>query len=499
MGTKGLAAVALLLLLLPSSLCALQDELVRLYGEARSAEAASDYATATQRYERIVALRPDMAEAYANLGNLYYVQGRLDRAEASFLKAVRLKPGLAAPHLFLGVLYFNNGDPVQAVPQLTAALKLDPSSNAMGELYLGYAYYALARYADSAGFLEKAAERDEKNLDAWYHLSMVYGQLSKLSFETLQKQHADAFETHLARSHFHESTGNWAEAREELMRALSVQPGGAERLQRRVEWLEQRAAGKTPDPPPSQDAGPEEGSTKYLYSPPAGAAILTAIGAERGLVTEALKAAPQTRQTRYRLAESYQALSFLSSLWVLQAEPDSYRAHQLRAQSLEAAGRTDEAVAEYREALGRKPELRTIHFAIGNLLWRNERLDEALPELEAELKLNPRDAQAHYEIGDILISRSQTAEAEKHFEEAIRYSPSMPEAHLALERIAGAKGNFPKALAHLKKAAALSPQDPTPHYRMWLLYRRLGRSAEAQAARQLFEERKKQNAGKVVN
>ena len=330
------------LLLLPH-LYAQQDELVRLYAEARSAEAASDYPTASQRYERIVALRPHMAEAYANLGNLYYVQGRLDRAETSFLKAIRLKPGLAAPHLLLGFLYFNNGDPVQAVPQLTSALKLDPS-NAMGELYLGFAYYALARYTDSASFLEKAAVRDEKNLDAWYHLSMVYGQLSKLSFEALQKQHADAFETHLARSHFYESTGNWAEARQELMRALTQQPDGAERLKRRVEWLEQRSAGKALDPP-SPEPCSEDGSTQYLHNPPAGAAIQDAIAAEKSLVAQALHAAPPTRQSLYRLAEGYQALSFLSSMWVLQADPDSYRAHQLRAQSLEAAGRMDEAVA----------------------------------------------------------------------------------------------------------------------------------------------------------
>lgn len=489
-----MVAAALVLFLPPVR--AQQEELVRLYTEARSAEAAGDYPAAAQRYERIVVLRPDMAEAHANLGNLYYVQGRMDRAETSFKKALHLKPGLFAPHLLLGILYFNGRDFDHAVPHLTAALKLDPSS-AMGDLYLGYTYYALARYAESAEFLEKAAERDESNPDAWYHLSMVYGQISKRYFELLQKQHADAFETHLARSHFYESSGDWAQARAELSRALDQQPGN-EHLQRRVEWLERRAAGQTPDPP-AGDARSEEGSTRYLYAPPSGRAIQTAVAAERHLIRDALKVAPQTEQSLYRLAEGYQALSFLWSLWVLQADPDSYRAHQLRGQSYEAAGRLDEAVAEYREVLGRKPDLRTIHFAIGNLYWRNARLEEARPELEAELKLNPRDAQAHYEIADILFSKGETAAAEKHFEEAIRYAPSMPEPHLAVERIASANGNYEKALSHLKKAAAISPQDPTPYYRMWLLYRRLGKAPEAQSARNAFEERKKQSSGKNPN
>ena len=293
----GRAAVALVLLLLPCSAGAQQEELVKLYTEARSAEAASDYPAATQRYERILVLRPDMAEAHANLGNLYYVQGRMDRAEASFKRALRLKPDLAAPHLLLGVLYFNAGDFDQAVPQLTAALKLDPSS-AMGELYLGYTYYALARYAESAEFLEKAAERDNKNPDAWYHLSMVYGQISKRDFELLQQHHADSLETHLARSHFFESSGAWTEARVELKHALVQQPGN-ERLRRRVEWLERRADGETLDSP-SGAAEAEDGSTRYLYSPPAGAAIQTAIAAERSLLGDAIK--NQTRHAAIALS-----------------------------------------------------------------------------------------------------------------------------------------------------------------------------------------------------
>ena len=46
--------LAALLALAPLRAVAQQDELVRLYTEARAAEAAGDYPAATQRYERIV-------------------------------------------------------------------------------------------------------------------------------------------------------------------------------------------------------------------------------------------------------------------------------------------------------------------------------------------------------------------------------------------------------------------------------------------------------------
>lgn len=477
--------LAIALALLAPLARAQQEELVRLYGEARSAEAAGDYPGAAGRYERIVALRPDMAEAHVNLGNTYYVQGRLDQAEASLKKALQLKSGLFAPHLLLGILYFNARNFGLAQSHLNTAVKLDPS-HLMGQLYLGYVHYALANYAESAAALEKAVHVDETNQDAWYHLSTVYGQLSKRAFDILQKQHANAMETHLARTHFFEASGSWKQAEAELSLALEQQPEN-QALRQRRDWLTQRASGQSADPP----AGAGEGSTRYLYAPPAGRDIQTAVLAEKKGVEDAAKTRPPTRQSLYRLAEGYQALSFLSSLWVVQTDPDSYRAHQLRGQSNEAAERIEEAIAEYQEALKRKPDLQTIHFAIGNLYWRNARLEEARPELEAELKLNPRDARAHYELGDILFSNGDTAGAEKHLAEAIRYAPSMPEAHLALGRMATANGNFTKALTHLKRAAEISPLDPTPHYRMWLLYKRLGRNAEAQIARNNFEARKK--------
>ena len=65
-------------------------------------------------------------------------------------------------------------------------------------------------------------------------------------------------------------------------------------------------------------------------------------------------------------------LSYLSSLAVLKADPDSYRSHQLRAQLLEESNDDAGAIAEYRDVLKRKPELQNIHFAIGTLYWKDQ-------------------------------------------------------------------------------------------------------------------------------
>src|SRR5215831_10282127 len=78
-----------------------------LYEQARTAEAAGDIRTAEEKYERIVSLRPDIAEAYANLGRLYYQQQQLEQAAHCLKKAIELKPHLAGPYFFLGVMAFN--------------------------------------------------------------------------------------------------------------------------------------------------------------------------------------------------------------------------------------------------------------------------------------------------------------------------------------------------------------------------------------------------------
>lgn len=480
---KQLAIASITLLVLELAPIQAQDGLlVKLYTEAREAEAAGKYQVATQRYERIVSLRPTMAEAYANLGNLYYVQGLLDRASASFKKAIRLKRSLAAPHFFLGVIAFNSHDFEQAMSHLREAERLEPA-NALATLYIGYAFYHQERYQEAAEVLHRVVTADKKNLDAWYHLSKLHGQLSRSYFEKLQIGSPNSFFTMLARSHYFEAGASWDQAGQELAKAIQIDKSKPE-LKGKLEWLTQRAAGDTTTAMPDAALS---GSTRYLYSPPAGDKILETYSAELVRGQEHLQPT-QTDETLYQLADAHQALSFLSSLWVLETDAESYRAYELRGEALEAAGKTDEAIAEYRRALAIKPELQTVHFSIGNLYWRSGRTDEALVELGEELKVSPNDPNSHYEIGDILLSRNKLADAEAHFLQALKFSPGLTEGHLAMERIATSRGDSATALLHLKKAVESAPESSAPHYRLMSLYRKLGRTAEAQRERELFEK-----------
>src|SRR5450432_2678519 len=98
-----------------------QGALRQLSAEAQQTQASGDLVTATRKYEAIIKLQPQMAEAYANLGNLYYQQGQTERAKAAYLKAIAKKPELTGPHFLLGVICFGEHDYSGALDHLLKA------------------------------------------------------------------------------------------------------------------------------------------------------------------------------------------------------------------------------------------------------------------------------------------------------------------------------------------------------------------------------------------
>ena len=62
-------------------------------------------------YRQVIALKPDYAEAYNNLGTTLKELGRLDEAEASYRHAIELKPDYAKAHdnLLMGLYRSDKG------------------------------------------------------------------------------------------------------------------------------------------------------------------------------------------------------------------------------------------------------------------------------------------------------------------------------------------------------------------------------------------------------
>jgi tetratricopeptide (TPR) repeat protein len=473
-----------ILVIVPAALS--EEDLFRIYSEAQLAQATGDLRTATSKYEAIVRMRPQMAEAHANLGNLYYQQGQTERAKAAYQKAIRIKPDLAGPYFFLGVITFGEHDYAGALRHLQRAQALE-TSNVLIHSYLGYTHYARSSFRDAAVELEKAMALDGADIDLLYHLSKSYDHLARDSYTDLQTVFSDSVYAILARAHVYETREDWKAASGEYKAALDKMPEN-KRLREKLQWTEARDSGS----PASNSGRADElidASLIYHDSPPSGPALKNEMARLQSKVRD-LAQASKNGKNLYLISEGYRALSIIASLAVFEVDPDSYRVHQLRAQLLEESRNDQGAIEEYRNVLKRKPDLPNIHFAIGSLYWKEQRFEEARPALEAELQINPNHPQAQYELGDLFFVTGETQIAEKYFLQAIKLEPSMVEAHFALEKIYTQTGRFEKSLEHLQKALQAGASEPMAHYRLAQVYRKLGRNQDADRELAIFNQKR---------
>src|SRR5438876_102184 len=356
-----------------------QDVLAQLYKEAREAQQAGDYKTATQKYERIVKLQPEMAEAHANLGILYYQQGHADQAAETFKKAIQLKPSLAGPYFFLGVLSLNARRYEEASRYLETAEAQDPSNFAI-QLYSGISHYARSRYLEATRHFEKAVAIDGADPDAFYHLSKSYGQLSKQSFDRLHKTYRDSFYTDLARAHFYESEQNWEAAKEDYSRALDKRPESG-RLQQRLRWVTQKASGVVV---PALEGSPEgdaiDGSVRFLYAPPTGG----------------------------KIKEELQRYQNLVRAWQSEKDPS--------AENLYGQGKYAAAEEHLLKAVKLDPSMIEAHLALERLYSHRGQVTKALYHLGKAVEIAPEDATPHYRLSVIYRKLGRIQEAEKEMQ-----------------------------------------------------------------------------------
>ncbi len=117
----------------------------------------------------------------------------------------------------------------------------------------------------------------------------------------------------------------------------------------------------------------------------------------------------------------------------LELEPDDAArfatCHENLAFVLDAQGKTDEAIAHYREALAANPRSPSAHVNFGTTLSKLGRTDEAIAQYEAALADSPANPAAHNDLARDLLKKGRTDDAIAHYREAIRLRPTYFEAY----------------------------------------------------------------------
>jgi tetratricopeptide (TPR) repeat protein len=183
-------------------------------------------------------------------------------------------------------------------------------------------------------------------------------------------------------------------------------------------------------------------------------------------------------ETSYWRARCYEKLATAAYLKLYQADPNSYRWHQLMGDIEAAKGDDGKAIEEYRAAVSLKPGLPNLHYSLGHLLWKDLKVPEARIELEAELASNPHHAGALTDLGDSYLLEHQPEKALPYLTGALAADAGNPDVHRDLGTAYSELGDYHKAEQELK-IAVTADHDGSVHYKLARAYQALGQKENA--------------------
>ena len=172
--------LGVILMFSPSLAVALQADgaaISRYSREAQQALAARDLEAARMALEKLAHLTPKVPEVYANLGSVYYSEGRYGDALESFQNALKLNPKIPNVALMVGICDAELGRPQEAMPILEPAFRRPPNTE-IGRtigLELLSVYSSLGQHTKALEVIEELLTRYPSDPEILYRAAHVYG------------------------------------------------------------------------------------------------------------------------------------------------------------------------------------------------------------------------------------------------------------------------------------------------------------------------------------
>jgi tetratricopeptide (TPR) repeat protein len=159
----------------------------------------------------------------------------------------------------------------------------------------------------------------------------------------------------------------------------------------------------------------------------------------------------------------------------------------LKARTLSADHRVDEAIREYRAVLQSMPGLPQAHLAIAQLYADQLNWPGAIEELSAELAVSPNNGLALALLGHAYVQSGNEGPAIPILRRVIARYPDDAYALGDLGKALAVKGQTKEAIDKLEAAVARDPAQYRLHYRLFELYSRTGQSELAKKHLAIFQ------------
>ncbi len=150
----------------------------------------------------------------------------------------------------------------------------------------------------------------------------------------------------------------------------------------------------------------------------------------------------------------------------LKLDPTSVKAADNLGLSCQALGKTEDAVAAYRNAIALDTAVPRKNLGpylnLGTLLVDNNRPSEAEPYLVQAVKIAPADSRGHRELGKALLQLNRLEEAQAELDKASELTPQNAPVHFLLAQVYRRRGMADKAQAESERYSALTGAHSTP-------------------------------------
>ncbi len=396
----------------------LHDDLGSLYAQSR------DWPHAEEEFQQALRMQPALAEAHLHLGFVLQAERKGDPA-AEWTQACALAPQNAQIAILAGKALADAGQDGQAAPILERALRLDPrSSTAQYELAL--VYQRTNRVSDAANLFKKVAEAEPKNSAALINLGLALSQLQRAQDALPYLQRAIALDPNNLTAHqdlaaAYIQVDQVASGVRELETALKLAPDSPKaHYDLGVAYkLQDDAADAIPQLEAAEKLDPASYEAPYV------------LGLLYDQVARYAEAAQQLETSLKLHSQNGDAWSTLGSIYLKQDKlpeaaaalrkaaqqlPGESNAHLLLANVLIKQGDTAEAAEErkigaelMRSQMDEKRAL--VATNSGKSLLEAGKVDDAIVEFRNALSFDPKYAPAHLGLANALDKQGKTVEA----------------------------------------------------------------------------------------
>jgi Flp pilus assembly protein TadD len=152
------------------------------------------------------------------------------------------------------------------------------------------------------------------------------------------------------------------------------------------------------------------------------------------------------------------------------------------ARSLDVAGKTADAVAQYQQILGQNPGAATVHEDLGRLLFRSGDYSGAASHLQSAVLSRPEDPVLQQELAYSLDQAGDHGRAEAAYRAVLEKAPGAVISRTLLADNLLDQGRKDEALAVLRDGMGGSQPPPVLQRQLGSAFERVGRPQDAAAA-----------------